>query len=128
MNDNNPSNQAFLAEQKQAQELFNIDATDSEITSTLRNRIAVSEKFYESDPAYKLAQTRKSNAQMLFGDHYKAGKYPTLRGSSIQYQESQIYAAIQTIISYVTSRIPEVEARPWNDTAPAQGTAIWYPR
>jgi len=79
MNENNPSNKAFLAEQKQAQELFNIDATDSEITSTLRNRIAASEKFYESDPAYKLAQTRKSNAQMLFGDHYKAGKYPTLR-------------------------------------------------
>ena len=116
MNDSNPSNKAFLAEQKQAQELFNIDASDSEITTTLRNRISASEKFYESDPAYKLGQTRKQNAQMLFGDHYKAGKYPTLRGSSIQYQESQIYAAIQTIISYVTSRIPEVEARPWNNS------------
>lgn len=115
-NDNNPSNQSFLAEQKQAQELFSIDASDNDITSVLRNRIASSEKFYDSDPAYKIKDTRKKNAAMLFGDHYKAGKYPTLRGSSIAYQEAQIYAAIQTIVSYVTSRIPEVEARPWNNS------------
>jgi hypothetical protein len=113
---NNDSSQSFLAEQKQAAEVFNIDASDSEITTTLRNRIAASEKFYDSDPAYKLKDVRKKNAQMLFGDHYKAGKYPTLRGSSIQYQEAQTYSAIQTIISYLTSRIPEVEARPWSNT------------
>jgi len=115
-NDNNPSNQSFLQEQKQAAELFNIDAADSDITSVLRNRIAASEKFYDSDPSYKIKDTRKKNAQMLFGDHYKAGSYPTLRGSSIQYQEAQIYSALQTIISYLTSRIPEVEARPWTNS------------
>jgi len=115
-NDNNPSNQSFLQEQKQAAELFNIDAADSDITSVLRNRIAASEKFYDSDPSYKIKDTRKKNAQMLFGDHYKAGSYPTLRGSSIQYQEAQIYSALQTIISYVTARIPEVEARPWTNS------------
>lgn len=112
----NDTNQSFLQEQKQAQELFNIDASDNDITSVLRNRIAASEKFYDSDPAYKIKDTRKKNAAMLWGDHYKAGKYPTLRGSSIQYQEAQIYAAIQTIVSYVTARIPEVEARPWNNS------------
>lgn len=110
--DNN--NQSFLTEQKQAQELFNIDATDHEITSVLRNRISASEKFYNSNPAYKLDEVRKKNAQMLFGDHYKAGKYPELRTSSFKYTEAQIYAAVQTIISYLTSRIPEVEARAWN--------------
>ena len=113
---NNDSNASFLQEQKQAQELFDIEASDHDITTTLRNRIAASEKFYDSNPAYKIKETRKNNAAMLFGDHYKAGKYPTLRNSSIQYQESQIYAAIQTIISYVTSRIPEVESRPWNNS------------
>jgi hypothetical protein len=112
----NSTNQSFLQEQKQAADLFNIDATDHEITSILRNRIAASEKFYDSDPTYKIKETRKKNAQMLFGDHYKAGKYPTLRGSSIQYQEAQVYAAIQTIISYLTSRIPEIEAKPWNNS------------
>jgi len=116
MNNDNPSNQSFLQEQKQAAELFDIEASDNDITSVLRNRIAESEKFYDSDPAYKIKETRKNNAQMLFGDHYKAGKYPTLRGSSIQYQEAQIYSAIQTIVSYVTSRVPEVEARPWSNT------------
>ena len=116
MNNDNPSNNSFLAEEKQALELFEIDASDSDITTTLRNRINESEKFYDSNAAYKIKETRKNNAAMLFGDHYKAGKYPTLRGSSIQYQEAQIYAAIQTIISYTTSRIPEVEARPWNNT------------
>lgn len=110
--DNN--NQSFLTEQKQAQELFNISATDHEITSVLRNRISASEKFYNSNPAYKLDDVRKKNAQMLFGDHYKAGKYPELRTSSFKYTEAQIYAAVQTIISYLTSRIPEVEARAWN--------------
>lgn len=110
------NNQTFLAEQKQAQEVFNIDASDNDITSVLRNRIAASEKFYNSDPAYKLNDVRKKNAQMLFGDHYKAGDYPQLRTSSVKYTEAQIYAAIQTIISYVTTRIPEVEARPFNDT------------
>ena len=113
---NNDSNASFLQEQKQAQELFDIEASDHDITTTLRNRIAASEKFYDSNPAYKIKETRKNNAAMLFGDHYKAGKYPTLRNSSIQYQEAQIYAAIQTIISYVTSRIPEVESRPWNNS------------
>lgn len=113
MNNDNPS---FLSEQKQAQEVFDIAAKDSDITSVLRNRIAASEKFYDSDPAYKIKETRKKNAAMLWGDHYKAGKYPTLRGSSIQYQEAQIYSAIQTIVSYVTSRIPEIEAKPWNDS------------
>lgn len=111
----NNGNKSFLTEQKQAQEVFNIDASDHEITTTLRNRIAKSEKFYNSDPAYMLEKTRKNNAQMLFGDHYKAGQYPTLRSSSVKYTEAQIYAAIQTIISYATSRVPEVEARPWNN-------------
>jgi len=112
----NDTNQSFLQETKQAQELFNIDASDNDITSVLRNRIAASEKFYDSDPAYKIKETRKQNAAMLWGDHYKAGKYPDLRSSSVKYQEAQIYAAIQTIVSYVTSRIPEVEARPWNNS------------
>lgn len=113
MNDSNPS---FLAEQKQAAELFNIGASDHEITSVLRKRISESENFYASDPAYKLETTRKNNKQMLYGDHYKAGTYPTLRDSSVKYQEPQTYAAIQTIISYATARIHEVEARPWNDS------------
>lgn len=116
----NNDNQTFLAEQKQAQELFNIDASDHEITTTLRNRIAKSEKFYNSDPTYKLSETRKKNAQMLFGDHYKAGKYPELRSSSFKYTEAQIYAAVQTIVSYLTSRIPEVEARSWNNNVPGR--------
>lgn len=121
MNDSNqPNNQSFLTEQKQAQELFDISSSDSDITSTLRNRIDASEKFYDGDPSYKLKQTRKNNAQMLFGDHYKSGNYPTLRNSSIKYQEAQIYAALQTIISYCTSRLPEVEARPWNNTVPGR--------
>lgn len=114
MNNNN----SFLAEQKQAQEVFNIDASDHDITSTLRNRIAKSEKFYESDPAFKLSDTRKKNAQMLFGDHYKAGKYPELRTSSFKYTEAQVYVGVQTVVSYLTGRIPEVEARPWNNNTP----------
>lgn len=112
----NDANQSFLAEQKQAQELFNIDATDHQITSVLRKRIHDSEEFYRGNDAYKIEDTRKKNQQMLFGDHYKAGKYPALRDASVKYQEPQIYAAIQTIISYATSRIHEVEARPWNDS------------
>lgn len=112
----NNTNQSFLQEEKQAQELFNIDTTDHEITSVLRKRIGASEKFYDSNEAYKLTETRKNNAAMLWGDHYKAGKYPVVRGTSVKYQEPQIYAAIQTIISYATSRIPEVEARPWNNS------------
>lgn len=112
----NNGNQSFLTETKQAQELFNIDASDHDITSVLRNRINASEKFYDSNPAYKLSETRKNNAQMLFGDHYKAGKYPSLRDSSVKYTEQQIYAAVQTIVSYLTSRIPEVEARSWNNS------------
>lgn len=109
------NNQSFLAEDKQAHEIFDIDASDHDITSVLRNRIAASEKFYESDPAYKISDTRKKNAQMLWGDHYKAGKYPTIYESSVKYIEPQIYAGIQTIIAYVTSRIHEVDARPFND-------------
>lgn len=116
MNDNNPTNQSFLQEQKQAAESFNIDTSDHEITSILRKTINESETFYDSNPAYKIKETRKKNAQILFGDHYKAGSYPDIRTSSIKYQESQAYAAIQTIISYLTARIPEVEARPWNNS------------
>lgn len=103
-----------MTEQKQAQELFNISASDHEITSVLRNRISKSEQWYDSNEAYKLTTTRKKNGQMLFGDHYKAGTYPDMRNNSIKYQEQQLYAAIQTIISFLTARIPEVEARPWN--------------
>lgn len=114
------NNNSFLAEQKQAQELFDINASDHDITTTLRNRIAKSEKFYESDPAYKLSDTRKKNAQMLFGDHYKAGKYPELRTSSFKYTEPQIYIGVQTLVSYLTTRIPEVEARPWNNNIPGK--------
>jgi hypothetical protein len=111
----NNGDKPFLDEQRQAQELFDIDASDSEITSTLRKRIAASETFYRTNEAYNLEEVRKKNLQMLYGDHYKAGKYPTLRESSIKYQEPDIYAAVQTIVSYATSKPHEVEARPWNE-------------
>lgn len=106
----------FLNEQKEAQDLFNIDASDHDITSTLRNRINASEKFYDSNPKYKLKTTRKVNGQLLWGEHYEAGKYPVLYRHSVKYEENQIYVAVQTTVAYATSRIPGCEARPWRDT------------
>lgn len=117
MNDNN---EAFLSEQKEAIDVFNIDASDFDITTTLRNRIAKSETFYEEDPKYKIKETRKRNQELLWGSHYNAGWYPTLQNSSIKYEEHQIYSGIQTIIAYLTGRLHEVSAKPFNDTVGAR--------
>lgn len=120
MNDENP---AFLSEQQDAIEVFEMSMSDFDITTVLRNRIAKSETWYDSSPQYKLKDTRMRNGQLMFGDHYKAGSYPTVYRSSLKYTEPQIYAAIQTVVSYLTSRIHEVEARPFNDSIASRQVA-----
>lgn len=116
MNDN----QQFLTDNKEAVEVFSINSSDHEITSVLRNRIAKSEAYFERAP-YSLSKTRKMNHELLWGDAYRAGNnYPTLYNSSVKYTEPQIYVGIQTIISYLTGKIHEVESRPFNDTTAGQ--------
>ncbi len=116
----NRDNNDFLNEKKEAYEVFDIDASDHDITSTLRNRIAKSEKFYQEDPQYKIKKTRDNNKKMLWGNHYGASWYPSLLNSSIKYEEPEIYVGLQSIIAYLTSRIHEVEARPFNDSVQAK--------
>lgn len=109
--------QAFFSEQQEAYDVFKITGKPEDIVPALRRRIERSDSFFKSDRRYQIEKTRKNNQALVFGDPYQAGyTYIPLTQGSVKYTEPQIYVGLQTIISFLTAQLHEVEARPFNDT------------
>jgi len=92
---------------------FALDLPDSEITDILDKRINDSRAFWNDQAGFNLKSRRERNNRFVLGDHwYDSG---SLQGG-IPYVQNEIFTAEQVISSYVTSRLPEVEVYPGQDT------------
>lgn len=97
----------------QSQETFALNLKDEEITQTLNTRINDSRTFFNNSNSFNLSERRKRNQRFVVGDHWYDAGY---LGQGIPYVQNEIFTAEQVISAYVTSRLPEVEVYPAEDT------------
>lgn len=95
------------------QETFALDIPDDQITDVLDRRINDSRTFWNDSSSFNLKARRERNKRFVMGDHwYDSG----LGNAGIPYVQNEIFTAEQVISAYVTSRIPELEVYPGQDT------------
>lgn len=104
----------------QSQETFALDLSDDEITGTLDRRINDSRAFWNDSSSFNLKERRERNQRFVTGDHWYDSGY---LGAGIPYVQNEIFTAEQVIAAYVTSRLPEVEVYPSEDTPEARRLA-----
>ena len=97
----------------QSQETFALELSDEEITSTLDRRINDSRAFWNDSSSFNLKDRRERNNRFVVGDHWYDSGYMS---GGIPYVQNEIFTAEQVISAYVTSRIPELEVYPGEDT------------
>ncbi len=97
----------------QSQETFALDLSDDEITGTLDRRINDSRAFWNDSSSFNLKDRRERNKRFVVGDHWYDSGYVS---GGIPYVQNEIFTAQQVISAYVTSRIPELEVYPGEDT------------
>lgn len=99
-----------IAEQ---QSYFAIGLSDDEITRALNERINNSRSFWNESAGFNLLQRRQRNARFVVGDHWYDVPYVS---NHVPYVQNEVFTAEQVISAYVTSRLPEIEVCPAQDT------------
>jgi hypothetical protein len=95
------------------QDYFSITLPDEDVTNVLNNRINNSRSFWNNSSGFNLVERRKRNARFVVGDHWY--DVPVV-SNHIPYVQNEVFTAEQVISAYVTSRLPEVEVYPAQDT------------
>lgn len=96
----------------QEQGTFTLELADEEITKTLDQRINDSRTFWNDSSSFNLKERRERNNRFVMGDHW----YDSGLQNGIPYVQNEIFTAEQVIASYLSSRIPELETYPGQDT------------
>lgn len=104
----------------QAQDTFALNLADDQITKVLDQRINDSRTFWNDSKSFNLKARRERNNRFVMGDHWAETGY---MAGGIPYVQNEIFTAQQVISAYVTSRIPELEVYPSEDTPEARRLA-----
>lgn len=97
-----------------SQAVFNLEMDDEEITGQLNRRIEDSLSYWNNPTTHNLEDTRKSNVALWLGKTKR-----TARNSSRYVDpiiDNRVFASMEAIISHVTSRPPQAEVMPSQDS------------
>jgi hypothetical protein len=97
----------------QTQNTFELNLPDDQITKVLDERINDSRTFWNTSKSFNLSERRLRNQKYVTGDHWY---YSGVLANGIPYVQNEIFTAEQVISAYVTSRLPELEVYPAQDT------------
>lgn len=92
---------------------LSLDIPDRDIIEGLDSRIQDSNDYWNSGSGFNLNIVRAENQRLYMGKHMERER---LYRHQIPYIENQIYVGLETVISYVTSQIPQPEVYPAQDT------------
>lgn len=99
---------------------FGLDIDDDEIIQGLHERINDSRSYWNRKDGYNLSERRKRNAAFLAGDQWKG--IPLLP-HNVPYIQNEIWTAENVTSAIATSRLPETETYPAQDTPESRGLA-----
>lgn len=102
------------------QEYFGIDLPDEDITKQLDQKINESRAYWNNEKGFNLRNRRERNARFLVGDQWHG--IPLLQ-HHVPYIQNEIWVAENVTSAYVTSRLPELESYPSQDTPESRGLA-----
>jgi len=96
------------------QAIFNLEMPDDEIVVQLNRRIDDSLSYWNNPTTHNLKDARETSMALWLGRQKK-----TIRNSSRYVDpiiDNRVFASIESIISHVTSRPPQAEVQPAQDT------------
>jgi hypothetical protein len=106
-----------VAEQE---EYFGIDLPDADIIQQLDGKINDSRTYWNDQKGFNLRNRRERNARFLVGDQWHG--IPLLQ-HHVPYMQNEIWVAENVTSAYATSRLPELESYPAQDTPESRGIA-----
>lgn len=86
---------------------------DQQIIANLNNRIDDSINYWDQAKGFNLKADRAKNVKMYLGQYVDEGQ---LYRYQIPYVENEIFVSVETIVSYLTSELPQAEVYPAQDT------------
>ncbi len=99
---------------------FAISLPDEDITQTLNERINDSRRFWNDEKGFNLRKRRERNTKFLVGDQWSG--IPLLQ-YHVPYVQNEIWTAENVTSAIVTSRLPELESYPAQDTPQSRALA-----
>lgn len=104
----------------QEDDVFALNMPDEDITRLLNNKINDSRTFWNNEDGFNLRNRRQRNARFLVGDHWH--NIPLFQ-YHVPYIQNEIWIAEHVTSAVVTSRLPELEVYPAQDTPDSRALA-----
>lgn len=101
-------------------DIFALNMPDDDIVHLLNNRINDSRTFWNNEDGFNLRNRRQRNARFLVGDHWH--NIPLFQ-YHVPYVQNEIWTAEHVTSAVVTSRLPELEVYPAQDTPESRALA-----
>lgn len=99
-------------------DLFDLNMSDSELTSTLHSAIDRSKSYWDKE--MNLTQIREKNMKLWKGEHWDDSQ---LYRHNVKYIDNRIFTSVETVISHATSKIAEAETFPAQNTTTSKQLA-----
>jgi hypothetical protein len=90
-----------------------LEVDDHQIIANLNGRIDDSQNYWNEAKGYNLKTDRAKGVKMYMGQYVDEGQ---LYRFQIPYVENEIFVAVETIVSYLTSQLPNAEVYPAQDS------------
>lgn len=97
-----------------------LDVDDHQLIANLNNRIDDSQNYWNEPKGFNLRTDRAKGVKMYMGQYVDEGQ---LYRFQIPYVENEIFVAVETIVSYLTSQVPNAEVYPSQDTTQSKTLA-----